>query len=230
MRNDMKKKNCFLLAAVVCGAIWYSFFSTAAETVPSYVEIPGKGEYTMGGESTAGDGDTKLGTKFYLRIENPIRLTETETSGETEEETQPGTEKETSGETEARTPEKPGTEKETSGETETELPGESESECSWETEAMTEVKTPKEDEASGETEAVTETDASPKKHRKADTPDETESEIESETESGKLPKTGDYGLDKKGFLWAALIFGAGYLICDSYEKKYAKKETDTKKS
>jgi hypothetical protein len=51
---------------------------------------------------------------------------------------------------------------------------------------------------------------------------ETESESEQET-SGKIPKTGDYGMNKNSFLYAALIFGAGYLLCDEYEKRKSKK-------
>lgn len=38
-------------------------------------------------------------------------------------------------------------------------------------------------------------------------------------QSGNLPKTGDYGMDKNVLLWVALICGAGYLACDRYEKK-----------
>ena len=38
---------------------------------------------------------------------------------------------------------------------------------------------------------------------------------------GKLPKTGDYGMDKNVLLLAALIFGSGYLACEYYEKKKA---------
>jgi hypothetical protein len=41
-------------------------------------------------------------------------------------------------------------------------------------------------------------------------------------QDGKLPKTGDYGPDNIVLFELALIFGAGYLICDQYEKKHEK--------
>jgi hypothetical protein len=47
-------------------------------------------------------------------------------------------------------------------------------------------------------------------------------EMEMLEQDGKLPKTGDYGPDKIVLFELALIFGAGYLICDQYEKTHEK--------
>jgi hypothetical protein len=42
-------------------------------SVPSYVELPSAGSYTIGEETPATnrDGHAEMGTEFYLRIENP---------------------------------------------------------------------------------------------------------------------------------------------------------------
>jgi hypothetical protein len=47
-------------------------------------------------------------------------------------------------------------------------------------------------------------------------------ELGTQNQNGNLPKTGDYGPDKIVLFELALIFGAGYLICDQYEKKHEK--------
>lgn len=119
----MKKKVYGLLMAVFCFGLLAGVPAAASSgDVPSYVGVPEEGSYTMGGESSSKnvDGHARLGTDFYLYVENP--------------------------------------------------------------------------------------DA------------ETEAPVR---QSGKLPKTGDYGMDKNVLVWAALIFGAGYLACDRYEKKKA---------
>lgn len=72
--DDMKKRMWKLLGAVFCTAALAAFPALAAPAeVPSYVEIPKEGEYTMGEEQeAAADGaNTELGTDFYIYIENP---------------------------------------------------------------------------------------------------------------------------------------------------------------
>jgi hypothetical protein len=129
--------------------------STQSSDVPSYVEIPKKGTYTMDGESKSeyDNGEYRMGTDFYLYIENEKNTEEPKAPKD-----------DTIG-----TPEEP-----SDG---NELP-------------------------LGETE---------------------EPKAAKISVSGKLPKTGDYGPDKNMICAAALFFGAGYLVCDEYEKKCRKK-------
>ncbi|MBS6397416.1 MAG: hypothetical protein KH452_09755 [Clostridiales bacterium] len=63
----MKKKLLGLTLAVAgCLLIWSPDARAEEAQVPSYVELPKKGEYTMGEER-----DAELGTDFYLYIEKP---------------------------------------------------------------------------------------------------------------------------------------------------------------
>jgi hypothetical protein len=53
-----------------------------------------------------------------------------------------------------------------------------------------------------------------------------DSVVEPEVPAGTLdsfPKTGDCGLNKNRFLFAALFFGTGYLFCDGCERQNEKK-------
>lgn len=167
----MKRKIGFLSLLVLSCVFSSRFLLTVnASTIPPYVETPEEGEYKMGGESgvTEEDGHLKLGTDFYIYIENPVVMESPLIEETTESNPNPIT-----------PPAAP-------------LGSSSETETANETEAP------------NETEATNETQAS--------------------KNSGSLPKTGDYGLDKNGFLFASLLFGAGYLVCDSYEKKNEKKK------
>jgi hypothetical protein len=151
--------------------------STQSNDVPSYVEIPKKGTYTMDGESKSeyDNGEYKMGTDFYLYIEN-------------EKKTEDG--KKQTGETNAN--------KESESEKETEEP-----------------KAPKDDTSGTPT---GQSDGNEIPSGETVEPKATKISI-----SGKLPKTGDYGPDKNKICAAALFFGAGYLVCDEYEKKCRKK-------
>lgn len=125
MKKKMKNRICGLAAAAFClAASCCALPVLASGEVPSYVEIPEEGSYTIGGENKSEDvdGSGRLWTDFYLYVKNPEK-------------------------------------------DKVETPGK---------------QTP-----------------------------------------GKLPKTGDYGMDKNALLLAALIFGSGYLACEYYEKKKA---------
>lgn len=69
------KKRMYRLAAVIffTAATVVLPVTAAPAEVPSYVEIPEEGEYTMGEEQEAkSDGaNMELGTDFYIYIENP---------------------------------------------------------------------------------------------------------------------------------------------------------------
>jgi hypothetical protein len=130
-----------------------------ALTVSPYVETPEEGEYKIGKESgiTKEDGHFRLGTDFYIYIENPLLEETSELS--TEPVISPASPLDSTSETE--------------------------------------------------------------QEQDQDTQENNNNQTKN---SSSLPKTGDYGMNKNGFLFASLLFGAGYLICDGYERKNEKKE------
>jgi hypothetical protein len=153
----------------------YCSLTANATIVPPYVETPAEGEYKMGGEDgiTDKDGHLRLGTDFYIYIENPTSEESTEPNGDPILEKAPPTDSTT--------------------------------------ETEQDDKNPNASPSDGETESGNQEESSSEAGGAA-------------SKNGSLPKTGDYGLNKNQFLLASLLFGAGYLVCDGYEKKNEEKE------
>lgn len=86
----MKKVFYGLLLSAAAGTLLLGSPAEASSAkVPSYVEIPDKGEYTMGDEEKAektGEG-FEAGTDFYLYIENPGKKGHGSSSGSSASET-----------------------------------------------------------------------------------------------------------------------------------------------
>jgi hypothetical protein len=191
-----RKRICRLFCAgifgLVCGAALCGFsVAASSESFPSYVEIPARGNYTIGedAETIYEDGTATTGTEFYLRIEN-----EADSNSPGVEDDLPsggGSTGEDIG-TGIVIPENPGTG--------IEVP----------------VTPDPADTTPGVTPGVSESE---EPYTGSSQP------VTSGTDyvDGALPKTGDYGMDSRVLLLAALVFGTGYLTCDYYEKRYEKK-------
>lgn len=76
MKKKMKNRICGLAATAFClAASCCALPVLASGEVPSYVEIPEKGSYTIGGENKSEDvdGSGRLWTDFYLYVETRRR-------------------------------------------------------------------------------------------------------------------------------------------------------------
>jgi hypothetical protein len=168
---------------------------STAETIPSYVEIPEAGTYKVSEEhdATGQNGENKIGTDFYLRIEK----TWTQEHNESQPESQPSQPESSSVGSSGGSGGNSGGSGGSSGGSGSHIRDE--------------------DSSAGNDDSRTQTVTY------ADFPmGDDEGEEQTQNDSGNLPRTGDYGPDKVTFFELALLFGAGYLVCDHYEKKYNK--------